>query len=142
MKTIAFTAALLFLFSCTDKTGQAPKKTTVKILAKATRSWNGTPLPAYPKGRPEVSILEITIPGKTSLPWHTHPVINAGVMLKGRLTVITKKGRVLKLKAGDSIVEVVDTWHMGKNEHKEPVKIIVFYAGVKGRAVTKKRNKR
>ncbi len=45
-----------------------------------------SPLPAYP----EVTILRIHIPPGATLPLHEHPVINAGVLLKGELTVTTQ----------------------------------------------------
>jgi hypothetical protein len=37
--------------------------------------------------------------------------------------------QILHLKAGESIVKVVDKWHHGKNEGIITVKIIIFYAG-------------
>jgi quercetin dioxygenase-like cupin family protein len=69
---------------------------------------------------------------------HQHPVINAGVLLQGELTVETNEGKTLHLKAGDPIVEVVNTWHYGINEGDEPAEIIVFYAGVQGKPITTK----
>ncbi len=111
-------------------------KVTAQVLAKSTHSWNGNALPAYPAGTPEVTILRIQIPAGVTLPWHTHPVINAGVLISGELTVTTRSGKVLEMKAGDPIVEVVDTWHYGKNQGTEPADIIVFYAGTKGNPVT------
>ena len=108
-------------------------------LTKSTESWNGQPLPEYKAGTPEVTILRITIPPHQVLPMHTHPLINAGVLLKGELTVTTDNGQVLRLKPYDPIVEVVDTWHYGKNEGDEPAEIIVFYAGVRGEPVTIKK---
>ena len=114
----------------------AHEKAAVQVLAKSTQSWNGNPMPAYPAGTPEVTILRIQIPAGVTLPWHNHPVINAGVLISGELTVITRSGKTLELKAGDPIVEVVDTWHCGKNEGTEPADIIVFYAGVKGEPIT------
>ena len=70
---------------------------------------------------------------------HQHPVINAGVLLQGQLTVVKKDEKILHLKAGDAIVEVVDTWHYGKNEGDEPAVIIVFYAGTVGSEITVKK---
>ena len=110
----------------------------VQELAKSTASWNGSRLPAYPSGQPEVAVLKITIGPGAVLPMHEHPVINAGVLLSGALTVVTKAGATLHLKAGDPIVEVVDTWHYGKNEGSAPAEIIVFYAGVTGTPITVK----
>jgi len=86
-------------------------------------------LPAYPQGKPEITILRISIPAGTKLDTHSHPVINAGVLISGKLTVVTKDGKTLYLKAGDAIVEVVNTLHYGMNEGKVPADIILFYAG-------------
>jgi len=105
-------------------------------MARSTSSWNGSPLPGFPAGQPEITILKITIPPGALLPVHKHPVINAGVMLEGELTVETEKGEKLRLKAGDAIVEVVNTWHFGYNEGTAPVEIIVFYAGTDSLPVT------
>lgn len=112
---------------------------TVDTLAKTSSSWDGTALPGYPKGEPEITILRITVPPKVQLPLHKHPVINAGVLLKGQLTVVTEDKETLHLKAGDAIVELVNKEHYGKNEGDEPAEIIVFYAGAKGRPITVKK---
>jgi len=112
---------------------------TVDTLAKTSASWNGRALPEYARGEPEITILKITIPPKAQLPLHKHPVINAGVLLKGQLTVVTEDKETLHLKAGDAIVELVDKEHYGKNEGNEPAEIIVFYAGIKGGPITLKK---
>jgi quercetin dioxygenase-like cupin family protein len=67
---------------------------------------------------------------------HKHPVINAAVVLRGELTVTTDKGKVLHVKAGYPMVEVVNGWHYGANNGTEPVELIAFYAGVKGTPIT------
>ncbi|MGP8155079.1 MAG: hypothetical protein ACLQBQ_13245 [Smithella sp.] len=46
---------------------------------------------------------------------HQHPVINAGVLLVEELTVIMEDNKTLHLKTGDSIVELVNEKHYGKN---------------------------
>ena len=66
-------------------------------------------------------------------------MINAGVLLEGELTVVTQDLKKLYLKAGDSIVEVVDKWHSGINESNETAEIIVFYAGVQDTPITIKK---
>ena len=108
----------------------------VKQLAKTTQSWNGKFLPTYPQGQPEVTILRIIIPAGAQLDIHSHPVINAGVLISGQLTVVTTDGKTLHLKAGDPIVEVVNTLHYGMNQRNVPAEIIVFYAGVVGMPIT------
>jgi quercetin dioxygenase-like cupin family protein len=116
---------------------QASEPVTVtKELVKTTRSWNGALLPEYPKGQPEITILRISIPPGTRLDTHTHPVINAGMLLTGQLTVVTADGKVLHLKAGDPIVEVVNTWHYGINEGNVPADIVLFYVGIINTPIT------
>jgi quercetin dioxygenase-like cupin family protein len=108
------------------------------VLAKTGKSWDNKPLPRYEKGKPEITILRIKIPPGETLPMHKHPVINAGVLISGELTVITNDNKVLRLKAGDAIVEVVNKKHYGKNEGKETAEIIVFYAGTPKKPITVK----
>ncbi len=109
---------------------------TKKELIVATEAWTGQKLPAYPSGQPEVTILKITIPPGQRLPMHKHPVINAAIVVRGELTVTTGNGKVLRVKAGHPMIEVVNEWHYGANHGTEPVELIVFYAGVKGTPIT------
>jgi quercetin dioxygenase-like cupin family protein len=138
MKKIIFAIWVVLLLS-----GNAPARdeaaVQVEVLSKSSASWDGSRLPDYPKGTPEVTILRISIPPGAQLPLHEHPVINAGVLLSGELTVVTQDDHTLHLKAGQSLVEVVNKWHSGKNEGTEPAKIIVFYAGVTGTPITLKK---
>lgn len=101
----------------------------VKDLVKTTQSWDGRFLLPYPQGQPEITIRRITIPAGARLETHSHAVINAGVLISGELTVVTADGKTLHLRAGDPIVEVVNTPHYGINEGKIPAEIVVFYAG-------------
>ena len=137
MKRLFFALCFALLIS-SPAHADDPAGITSVILAKTSSSWDGTPLPSYLKDRPEVTILRITIPEGANLPLHTHPVINAGVLLSGELTVITEDDKKLLLKAGDPIVEVVNKRHYGKNTGKGPAEIIVFYAGSPATPITVK----
>lgn len=132
MKHVRFAPILLSALLCLIPGPVHAKKVqtaTVNELVKSRQSWDGTPLPAYPAGNAEITILRITIPPGVRLPLHRHPLINAGVLVRGQLTVVARDGKMLHLKAGEPIIEVVDTWHYGKNEGADPAEIIVFYAG-------------
>ncbi|WP_144208669.1 cupin domain-containing protein [Shewanella donghaensis] len=120
-----------------DKKSDAIK---VDLLSKSTTSWDGSTLPAYGRGQPEISIIKVTIAPNTTLPFHKHPLINAGYLLKGELTVVSETNEVLKMKPGDTLIELVGKWHYGKNEGKESVEILVFYAGVEGDELSIKRH--
>lgn len=138
MKKLLFGIALVVLLS-TNILAEDVNDVEAKLLAKASSSWDGKTLPNYAEGKPEITILRIKIPPGTQLPLHKHPVINAGVLLTGELTVRTENNKVLHLKAGDPIIEVVDTWHYGKNEGNEPAEIIVFYAGIVDMPISNKK---
>ncbi|MGL1887262.1 MAG: cupin domain-containing protein [Reichenbachiella sp.] len=138
MKYLAFTLTLFWVCTFQLHAGEHPG-IKVETLSKTSQSWNGDALPAYAKGTPEVTILKITIPPKTMLPVHKHPYMNAGVLLSGSLKVVTQDKKILQMKAGDPIVEVIDTWHHGSNEGDVPAVIVVFYAGIKGQAITIKK---
>jgi quercetin dioxygenase-like cupin family protein len=142
-QTIRMLAVLSIIFllqpGCSlvrNSLGASAETTVVKELAKTSQSWNGATLPAYPPGQPKMTILRIIIPAGARLETHSHPVINAGVLISGQLTVITKDGETLHLQAGDPIVEVVNTLHYGINEGNVPAEIIVFYAGVVDTPIT------
>ncbi len=113
-----------------------PAGVTVRTLVHSTRSWNGTPLPAYPSGQPEVTVLHITIPPGVALPMHQHPVINAGMLIRGQLLVTSAAGASVQLRAGQGLIEMVNQPHYGTNNGTEPAEIVVVYAGVKGQPIT------
>lgn len=130
---------VLVLLMANGTWAEEPAGISSTQLVKTGKAWDGKDLPAYPGGKPEITILRIVVPAGMQLPLHTHPVINAGILLKGKLTVITENNQVLHLGAGDPIVEVVNTWHYGKNEGTEPAEIVVFYAGVADAPITVKK---
>ena len=138
MKKIFYSVCLI-LFLTGFVSAQEENQVRTDVLAKTGISWDGMALPEYARGKPEITILKIKIPPKTKLPLHKHPVINAGVLLKGTLTVVTEEDEILHLKAGDSIIEVVNKWHYGINEGNEFAEIIVFYAGVQDSPITVKK---
>jgi quercetin dioxygenase-like cupin family protein len=112
--------------------GQDQGGVKITEIARATNQWDGSPLPPYPSKNPEITILGYEIPPGVRLPMHKHPVINAGVVLQGKLMVLTKEGKQLILNPGDSIIELVNQWHYGVNQGSEPVKLIMFYVGELG----------
>jgi quercetin dioxygenase-like cupin family protein len=138
MKRIGY-VIFLMLFLSSNSLSKNVNTVQVEELAKSSESWDGSRLPAYPKDMPEITILRIKIPPGSTLPLHEHPVINAGVLLSGELTVITENNKTLHLKAGEAIIEVVNTWHYGKNEGSKTAELIVFYAGIPNEPITVKK---
>ena len=138
--SIAFAVALLVTQSACSTLQRSSKPGDIypeaTVLSKDTRTWDGNLLPAYPQGQPEVTILRISIPPGAALKVHEHPVINAVVLTSGDLNVVKTDGKTLNLKAGDSFIELVNTWHYGVNPGTVPAELIVFYAGVAAEPIT------
>jgi quercetin dioxygenase-like cupin family protein len=103
-----------------------------QILVKADQSWNGKPYTQYPKGRPELTMLKLTIAPHTKLPWHTHPFPNAAYVLSGALTLHDKaSGKTRVVHQGEAFAESVDDIHRGETGD-EPVVLLITYSGIPG----------
>jgi quercetin dioxygenase-like cupin family protein len=102
-----------------------------ETLLRSATSWDGSAYASYPAGSPELTVVKITIPPNTSLPWHTHPMPNAAYILSGELTVEKKEsGETKLLTAGQVLPEMVGQLHRGVTGNV-PAVLIVFYAGTK-----------
>ena len=104
-------------------------KPTVERLAASSSSWNGEPLPACRAERPFVTLLRIVVPPHARLARHRHPVLNAGVLLRGELTVVAEDGTERTFRAGEGIIEMVGTLHYGENRGDEPAELVMCYVG-------------
>ena len=112
---------------------------TVRVtpLLNTTTSWNGQPL-TYPAGPAQITALQVEIAPGGETGWHQHSVPSFGFMQEGTLEVTLQDGQVKRLNPGDAVAEVVNTTHNGRNTGTVPVKIVVFYAGTPGQALTQK----
>lgn len=63
-------------------------------VADSSVSWDGAPLPDYPTGRPRVTVVHYEVAPHARLALHRHPVINAGMVLRGELTVVAVGARI------------------------------------------------
>ena len=93
-----------------------------------TTTWDGASI-HYPPGTAKVAGAIVTLTPGAETGWHTHPVPCLALILEGELLVELKDGRTKELKAGDTLAEVINTPHNGKNIGKTTLKIAVFYAG-------------
>ena len=113
-----------------------PPEVKVQTLVRSGQAWNGTQLPHLSQRRAGSHRADITIPPGVRLPMHIHPVINAGMLIRGQLLVISEAEPKCELKAGDGLIEMVNQPHYGTNNGKEAAEIVVVYAGVKGKPIT------
>ncbi len=120
--------ALLLLTHTTGFPSELRDGVQVQETLSTTQTWDGAPI-RYPEGTAKVTGAIITLPPGTETGWHMHPVPCFALILEGDLVVELKDGRTKRLKAGDTLAEVIGTPHNGKNTGKVPLKIAVFYAG-------------
>ena len=105
-------------------------------LLRASRSWDGVELPAYPAGQPELIVKRVVFPVGAKTEWHHHPVINYGIIQQGELTIVCTDGTERTFHAGEAMVEVIGTVHRGENRGSIPVVLDMFYASSPGAEIT------
>lgn len=105
-------------------------------VMRSGEAWNGEVIESYPHGEPELTVMRLSLPAHTSLPWHTHPMPNAAFILSGTLIVEDKaSGEQRTFHAGEALNETVNSAHRGYTL-EEPAELVITYDGVKGQALT------
>lgn len=105
---------------------------TSKLLKQTTVTANGQKI-SYPvTDKAEVTALVVEIAPGAETGWHKHSIPVYAYMLSGVLEVQVEGGKPLIYKTGDAIIEVVNTFHTGKNNGTVPVQLAVFYTGIAG----------
>ena len=88
----------------------------------------------YPKtDSAEVTALLVDIGPGAETGRHMHPFPTFVYVLEGAITVAMDSGTAHSYKGGDSFLEVVNTWHNGKNNGTTPAKLLVVFVGVHGK---------
>jgi quercetin dioxygenase-like cupin family protein len=89
---------------------------------------------AYPKtDSAEVTALRLDIGPGGETGRHMHPFPTFVYVLEGTINVEMDGGAAHSYKAGDSFLEVVNTWHNGKNRGTTTAKVLVVFVGVHGK---------
>lgn len=97
-------------------------------VVETSASWDGALLSAYP----QVTILRAAILPRAALPVYTHALVNAGIILRGELTVIAETGAKRTFRADEGTVELVGAVHYGEHRSEGETEIAMFYAGAQG----------
>ncbi|HKX18448.1 MAG TPA: cupin domain-containing protein [bacterium] len=88
----------------------------------------------YPRQDAEVTTLLVEIAPGGQTGRHLHPVPEVACVLDGTVTVAIDGQGEKVYKAGDCLVEAINTWHNGMNKGIRPVKILAVFVGEKGKA--------
>ena len=120
-----FSLLALFFLASSAARADGPPPVGVTTLLTTDKTVLGQPL-VLPKKNPVliVSIFEIA-PG-ARLARHKHPFSRYAYVLEGGITVELDGGQRHSYRAGEVIVEAVDTWHFGMNEGSVPVRLLVI----------------
>jgi len=108
---------------------------TATPILKTGETWYGQEI-VYPEGAAEVSGVVIEMAPGAETGWHQHPVPSVGYVMEGELEVHFRNGDVRRLGAGESAAEAVNVMHNGVNVGDVPVKLVIFYIGTPGIALT------
>ncbi|MGE0096309.1 MAG: cupin domain-containing protein [Alphaproteobacteria bacterium] len=121
---IAAAISILVLAGANAWAADAPK-VTVKPVLSTTTTASGQPVTV--PANPQVIVSTYDIPVGAVLPFHKHPFQRYAYVMAGDLSVVNRDtSETYRYKTGDFIVEVLDQWHMGRNEGKTPVKLLVI----------------
>jgi len=101
-------------------------------IKKTSTASNGQMLQYLRTEKPEVTVLIVEIPAGAETGWHQHPVPVYAYMLFGAITVEMESGEKHDFREGDTIIEVMNTSHNGRNSGTVPANLVVFYTGEQG----------
>ena len=115
---------------------QYSQNISIEPLLQTDTTSIGQPL-FYPDvEQAEVTILKITIEPGNATGWHKHDIPIFAHILQGEFTVEREDGVRFQFTAGNTISEMIDTYHQGVNQGEEPVVMIAIYLGGDARPLT------
>jgi len=124
---------------CIQGFAQYQKEVFVETLLKTDTTAIGQKIDYPDLKNDEVTICKVTIcPGKAT-GWHKHNIPVFAFVQQGILTVELENGKTNTFPTNSTFAEVVDTYHNGTNLGKEDVVLIAIYMGVKGEALSIKK---
>ena len=111
----------------------AQVKATATPMLQSTVTVAGAPI-VYPKtDSAEITALRLEIAPGGETGRHMHPNPTFVYVLEGAIDVEMEGGAVHSYKAGDCVLEVVNTWHNTKNKGTIPAKVLVVFVGAHGK---------
>lgn len=115
---------------------QPPERIEHRLVLQSGAAWNGQAYAYYPAGKPQISVMRMSLPAHSELPWHTHPMPNTAYILSGQLTIEDKEsGETYQVRAGEALNETIDSAHRGYTTD-EATELVIFYAGVEGQELS------
>ena len=131
MIRIRLIAAVLAVLLPTSLAAQVKFTSTPILLSGVTNAGGPITYPATDSA--EITALRIDIGpgGETGRHMHLYPAFV--YVLEGAVDVEIEGKMAHSYKAGDSFLEAINMWHNGRNPGSVPVKLLVVFAGVRGK---------
>jgi quercetin dioxygenase-like cupin family protein len=83
--------------------------------------------PTLPKGdQLEVRVRPVTLEPGWVGPWHTHPTPPVIYVIEGTVSVEEKGKGIVDYKAGEAVIEPINTVMRAMNKGQTPVKMVIF----------------
>ena len=89
---------------------------------------------SYPRGRPEISSVLITIAPGAESGRHRHPVPTFVYVLEGAITIVMDDSTKREYRAGQAYLQPLEKWHNMVNLGAVAVKLLGVFVGIEGRA--------
>jgi len=125
-------AASAWLLAAEPLLANESQRVDVAVLVQSSTSWNGKPFDFYPQGQPELTVVRMTIPPNTTLPWHRHSMLSTAYVVSGHVIVEDRAtGQKRVVRTGEAVIEQVGAEHRGFTGDEACV-VIVTYAGTPG----------
>ena len=115
-------------FSCLSRASDYPK---VNVLLNTSETVTGEDF-AYPQGTANITAVVIKLLPKQSTGWHKHEVPLFAQILSGELTVEYRNIGTRKFYTNDTLIEAIDTPHIGTNTGDVTTRILAVFIGADG----------
>lgn len=122
--------------NATDADNKPHRPIEHQLVLQSGNAWNGQPYSGYPEGKPCISVMRMSLPPHSELPWHTHPMPNSAYVLSGELIIEDKEsGETASVRAGEALNETLNRAHRGYTA-EQATELVIFYAGVEGQELS------
>lgn len=130
MKTVSLLLAVCVVALAVPAAAQVNFKAT-PILQSGTVAGAQIAYPRTDSAEVTALVLDIGPGGETGR--HMHPNPTFVYVLEGAIDVEADGHETRSYKAGDSFLEMLNTWHNGKNKGTTPAKVLVVFSGARGK---------
>ena len=128
----------LLAFTVAASAADAPAPVTTPVL-DATTTITGQPITV--PANPDVRVVTAVFAPGARLPVHKHLYPHYVYVLDGTLTIVNvETGKITQMKQGAFFVEMIDTWHYGRNDTGKPLTLLAIDqmpAGTRSNVVVK-----